>query len=207
MARKYSIFVNEHRIDIYENPEIGTLDGTFEPITAEDLHHSYLRLSDLKDGSERIAVYTANWKNLIKDSEATFKHIHAAGGLVFNKLKKTLWIKRMGKWDLPKGKIEAAENPEEAALREISEECGLELDQIKLVAPITQTFHIYELKGKPVLKTTWWYECLYLGHLIGSPQTEEDITEIKWMTLEEVEQIALLNTYGNIRLIAARFKP
>ncbi|HNZ72395.1 MAG TPA: NUDIX domain-containing protein, partial [Prolixibacteraceae bacterium] len=54
-----------------------------------------------------------------------FQQIDAAGGLVLNSEEKLLCIKRWGKWDLPKGKMEKGEEPAQTALREVEEECGI----------------------------------------------------------------------------------
>ncbi|QQS63451.1 MAG: NUDIX domain-containing protein [Chitinophagaceae bacterium] len=54
-----------------------------------------------------------------------FKIVEAAGGIVQNENKEILFIYRRNKWDLPKGKIEKKELPENAAAREIEEETGI----------------------------------------------------------------------------------
>ena len=51
-----------------------------------------------------------------------FTVIEASGGIVQNSSKELLFIERLGKWDLPKGKIEKNETPAEAAIREVEEE-------------------------------------------------------------------------------------
>jgi 8-oxo-dGTP pyrophosphatase MutT (NUDIX family) len=35
--------------------------------------------------------------------------VEAAGGVVVNQQKEVLWMFRLGKWDLPKGKLEKGE--------------------------------------------------------------------------------------------------
>src|SRR5262245_43144571 len=69
------------------------------------------------------------WKqDLEKLKKAFFKHFHlieAAGGIVQNDKKELLFIHRLGKWDLPKGKIEKKESPETCAVREVEEETGV----------------------------------------------------------------------------------
>jgi 8-oxo-dGTP pyrophosphatase MutT (NUDIX family) len=49
-------------------------------------------------------------------------HIKAAGGIVQEPSGKILMIKRLGLWDLPKGKAEKGESDAETAVREIMEE-------------------------------------------------------------------------------------
>ena len=41
-----------------------------------------------------------------KEFSSMMKMIEAAGGIVINKDEKILFIYRLGKWDLPKGKLE-----------------------------------------------------------------------------------------------------
>ncbi len=83
------------------------------------------------------------------DAWASFREDHrsvsAAGGLVVDGAGRLLVIRRLGKWDLPKGKVERGEGVEEAAVREVQEECGLKA--VTLVKPVTSTWHTYERKG------------------------------------------------------------
>ena len=51
------------------------------------------------------------------------------------------------------------------------------------------TYHTYRLKGERILKVTYWYLMEYNGSIIGSPQTEEGISDIKWMMPEELRFI------------------
>ncbi len=88
--------------------------------------------------------------DLYQDFVQHFKIIEAAGGLVFNEDKELLFIFRNGVWDLPKGKIEKRETIEEAALREVEEECGV--SDLKLGVLIDKTYHIYEYKNQFFLK-------------------------------------------------------
>ena len=62
---------------------------------------------------------------LVEEFKACFTILEAGGGIVFNKRGEFLVIERRGVWDLPKGKVDAGETIEEAAVREVREECGL----------------------------------------------------------------------------------
>jgi 8-oxo-dGTP pyrophosphatase MutT (NUDIX family) len=126
------------------------------------------------------------WQEFI----SCFKFIHAAGGLVFNSKGKFLVIKRNGIWDLPKGKSEAGETSGETALREVSEECGLNTLVLKKL--ITSTYHTYYIKNTPALKETEWFEMSTNGSEKTTPQIKEDITEIKWIKKSEVSSIIQL---------------
>jgi len=133
-------------------------------------------------------------KELLKEFEG-YELIEAAGGLV-QKNNKYLFIKRNGKWDIPKGKLEKGEGVESAAVREIEEECGLEQPIIN--SHLINTWHTYELKNKRILKKTYWYLLTAKDddrELI--PQEEEGITEVKYLALNELEEVRK-NTFTSI---------
>ncbi|MBD3639335.1 MAG: NUDIX domain-containing protein, partial [Crocinitomicaceae bacterium] len=122
--------------------------------------------------------------------------IEAAGGLV-RRFNQFLFIKRHGKWDIPKGKLDSGESIEQCAVREIEEECGLVAPVI--IDHLLNTWHTYETsKGKKVLKKTYWYlldEGKTRAELV--PQTEEGITDLRFFKVDEFDQIKE-NTYGSI---------
>lgn len=130
--------------------------------------------------------------NLIKKK---FKVIKAAGGLVKNGMGDYLFIYRLGKWDLPKGKVDPGESMKKAAVREIAEECGVKIDYLgqKLVT----SYHTYQLKGELVLKKTNWYEMGVNKVPKLKPQFEEDITEAAWLPQTKFEKVRK-NTYPSI---------
>ena len=75
-----------------------------------------------KNYLQEVYYYYENEKLLLASFSASFKSIHAAGGLVRNIKGQYLFIFRNGKWDLPKGKIEKGEGIKSAAIREVEEE-------------------------------------------------------------------------------------
>jgi 8-oxo-dGTP pyrophosphatase MutT (NUDIX family) len=125
-----------------------------------------------------------------------FLFIEAAGGVVKNKKGQYLVIHRRGKWDLPKGKLEAGESFEQAALRETEEECGIK--DLTISRQMLSTYHTYLIGEKPVLKKTEWFEILYSGKKRPVPQQKEDIVETRWIYPSEMDDI-IKNTYGAIR--------
>lgn len=130
-------------------------------------------------------------KNLVKDE---FRIIKAAGGLV-RKNGKFLLIHRLGKWDLPKGKLEKNEKMKEAALREVEEECNIKAARRE---KICNTWHSYKLDGKRILKKTAWYVMDCLDDRKMRPQEEEDIDAISWMSAEDALK-ALRVSYRSIQ--------
>ena len=67
---------------------------------------------------------------------------------------------------------------------------------------LSSTFHMYPYKGSFAIKQTYWYFMTtnYPGHL--KPQEEEDITEVRWFTKDEVRSVALADTYYTIADVA-----
>lgn len=140
-----------------------------------------------------------------KDFKRVFKNyqkIEAAGGIVKRK-NDYLFIERNGVWDLPKGKVEVNESVEEAAVREIEEECGIEKPIIHRF--LGCTFHTYEFKGKQVLKKNWWFMLDYTGSKKATPQVEEGISQVVWFKKKQWQQINE-NTYPSIIKVLAMAK-
>lgn len=128
-----------------------------------------------------------------------FELIIAAGGKVSNTEGKVLFIFRLGKWDLPKGKVEDGETLEVSAVREVEEECGI--SNLTILNHIKDTYHIYELNDKLVLKQSVWYKMKTDDTSELVPQIEENITDARWMSNEEIQQEVLRNTYPSIKEI------
>ncbi len=125
-----------------------------------------------------LALYGESATQLWADFLACFTLVEAAGGLVTDPQGRLLVFLRRGRWDLPKGKIDPGETPEQAALREVREETGLV--HLTLGPFVSHTWHIYREGKERILKRTWWYRMgTITTHTI--PQTEEDITEIQWV--------------------------
>ena len=144
-------------------------------------------------------------KDLEKLKKEFFKHfiiIEAAGGIVQNEAKELLFIFRRGKWDLPKGKMEKNETPELCSQREIEEETGVK--NLTLKKKINETFHTYNEFGKHYLKISHWYYFTCSSKQQLAPQTEEDITEIKWFKTKDIKT-PVANTYQNIKDILSNF--
>lgn len=121
--------------------------------------------------------------------------VKAGGGLVINENKEILFMFRRGKWDLPKGKLDPGESLESCAQREVTEETGI--SHLQLIRFLIVTEHEYEERGQVILKETHWWLMKTNGNQKLIPQTEEDITELKWMGLSDFK-IIQQNTYPGI---------
>lgn len=117
-----------------------------------------------------------------------------AGSLVINQKKELLLIYRKGKWDFPKGKVEKNEKKKTGALRETSEETGLEFEKLSLQQPLKKTAHL--LKQKKI--RTKWYLVNYKGSKQKlKPQKEEGIEKCIWVSQESlVHYIPYLRSYA-----------
>jgi len=125
-----------------------------------------------------------------------YKEVLAAGCVVKNVEGAYLWIERNGKWDLAKGKVEADESIEDAAVREVREETGI--GQLKLKQELGKTYHTYDDAGTPVLKTTFWFLAEHAGGATkGTPQAVEGITGVHWRKPPFASAIRT-NTYPSI---------
>ncbi len=132
-----------------------------------------------------------------------FEIREAAGGLVQNEQGEFLFIRRRGKWDLPKGHLDPGELSKEAALREVSEECGIK--DMKITQSLGITYHTYDIKLRPVLKPTSWYLMKYEGWQSGAPQLEEEIEELRWVRPEEISSL-LLDAFPSIADVLAQLQ-
>lgn len=110
----------------------------------------------------------------------------SAGGVIVKKEKgkpKVLLIKdSYGRWTWPKGHIEKGEKPEEAALREISEETGLK--KIKIEKKLGKQEYFFTLKGKKIFKTVYIFLIKAQAREKLAIQTRE-IEKGRWFLAED----------------------
>jgi len=188
--------INRELNEILHHPDAVFVDEITNPAIKSLLH-------EIKKEEFHAGVL---WNNdLDKLKKVFFKNftcIEAAGGIVQNGKKELLFIYRLDKWDLPKGKMEKGEKPDACALREVEEETGV--TGLKLKKKIGETYHTYDAFGKHFLKTTHWYYITCSGTQNLVPQTEEDITAIKWVATKDIKE-PIANTYPSIKDILSTF--
>ncbi len=149
-----------------------------------------------KNNLDTIYFFNENIEQLFNYFAAMFHIIEAAGGLVKNKKCEWLFIFRHGKWDLPKGKIEKGETIKTAAIREVEEECGI--SRLSIIKELPVTYHTYFMEEKRILKRTYWFEMICNDQSKLKPQTEEGITDVKWLGKNDLEQVKN-NTYDSVK--------
>ena len=84
-------------------------------------------------------------------------------------------------WSLPKGHIEEGESPEQAAIREVNEETGIECE-IKTSLGVIDFW--FMAGGKRIHKTVHHYVFRELGGKIA-PQVSE-VDDVRWFPIEEI---------------------
>ena len=91
-------------------------------------------------------------------------------------------------WALPKGIIGPGEKPEEAALREVAEETGIES---RLVTKLGDVRYVYTWEGERVFKIVSFYLVRYRRGRLGeiTPEQKVEIAEARWFPLEEAPRV------------------
>ena len=195
----YTIFKNDTSIiltdDLKEYSEK-------KPFSWNELNKKTFGEAMLTRAKDEIVFYHHDLDTLWNEFKAEFKVIKAAGGIVTNELKQLLFIYRHDKWDLPKGKIEKGETLQDAAIREVKEECGFR--NLSLKRQVSTTYHIYEEKGRQILKISYWFT-MFSSDKDLVPQVEEGITAVEWVDKTKTAKI-FRNTYPNIELLLGEYE-
>jgi ADP-ribose pyrophosphatase YjhB (NUDIX family) len=198
--RAHRVYVNDSPLDFMTSADAAQFAaGPGTEIISESSVSMEELLKELSSGSTAQGIVCIcdnpdsawrRWVNLFTLSVA-------AGGVVRDVGNRILVIFRRGKWDLPKGKLDADESPGDAAVREVSEECGI--GELELGALLHTTFHTYTEKKKRILKKTYWYAMVTKDTRKPVPQEDEDIEAAEWMTEEQVRSEFFANTYRSVR--------
>ncbi len=208
MKQMYKVFLNDRLIEIggSVNDKKNNLVVKFEEHAGADDIQNWFGDFVTKN-SEKVTLVHPNPVHFFQLFRSVFLEVPASGGVVKSE-DRLLFIFRNEKWDLPKGKIDKGESPREAALREVSEECGISGQRIE--KQLLSTFHIYKspyskTKGQWIFKETYWFEMIYDGTGEIVPQVEEGITEVKWFRKNELDEV-LANTYENLKQIILLYR-
>jgi 8-oxo-dGTP pyrophosphatase MutT (NUDIX family) len=95
--------------------------------------------------------------------------------------------KPAGVWALPKGLI-ADEEPAAAAVREVTEETGVEA---RLVEKLGDVRYVYTWAGERVFKVVSFYLLRYRRGRLGdlAPEHRHEVAEARWLPLDEAERL------------------
>ena len=129
-----------------------------------------------------------------------FNPLAATVGIITNGKGEILVARRAkepakGTLDLPGGFCDSYETAEEGITREIEEETGLK--GLILGKFIRVTDHPDFRNDQWHLKHTWWYSMTCQNDQETVPQTEEGITEIRWVEKSDLKEL-LQQTYPTI---------
>jgi 8-oxo-dGTP pyrophosphatase MutT (NUDIX family) len=113
----------------------------------------------------------------------------SAGGVVVRRNPNTgAWeaclIRVRGAWSLPKGNLDKGETPEQAALREISEEVGLPLERLTVLGELPPAEYKYRRDGRLISKIVHHYLVEAPGDAPLRPQLAE-VDAAEWVPLDE----------------------
>lgn len=191
---------------IFKNDIVILLTDTLKNVKNSDFYYwdkidfKLLIKSVELEGKLKLVLYHPDLERLWEEFQANFIVIEAAGGLVQNSNKEILFIFRHEKWDLPKGKVEKDEPIENAAIREVQEECGLQV--VTLDSFLEKTYHIYTENNQEILKISHWF-LMFSDENKLIPQQEEGISVVLWKNKQAIEK-ALKNTFPNIKLLSEK---
>jgi 8-oxo-dGTP diphosphatase len=90
-------------------------------------------------------------------------------------------LNKRGTWSLPGGGVERGETLKEAAIREVKEETGYDIDVGDIVA-LNEAF----IDGNHVFFIT------FRGTIVQAPETisgDENILDVQWMDVERAEEL------------------
>jgi 8-oxo-dGTP diphosphatase len=105
-----------------------------------------------------------------------------------------------GKWSVPGGLVELGESMEDAVIREVKEETGLDVYEPQLVDLVN--YVSYGEKGAVI------YHYVIIDYLVtvmgGKPKAASDAAALKWVPFNELEQYDLTESF---RLFFDRNRP
>ena len=101
-------------------------------------------------------------------------------------------------WGFPKGHVEDGEQPEAAALREVSEETGLA--GLTVRSSIDTIDWYFRFRGRLIHKICHFY-LMFTDLADTSPQRSEGITACRWESYEDATQLV---SYANARDVLRR---
>lgn len=107
----------------------------------------------------------------------------SAGGIVFNDQGQVLVVQHSTNkhWGFPKGHVEAGQTVKEAALREVKEEGGIE---VEIIEKVGESKYIYTNKAKEkVFKMVTIFLMKYISGDIKDHDWE--VSELQWFTPDD----------------------
>ncbi len=203
MENSYAVYFDRQKIHFTAEPDAGD-SSRYSTISRKPRWSAFT--SFVESGAPSMAYAGPDPAKLFREFASMFHFVEAAGGLVADPTDYWLFIYKRNRWDLPKGMLDENETPENAAIREISEECGIR--ELHIIRKLEPTYHVYPLKGKKdwALKKTHWFFLRTRICCQAEPQTSEGIIKAEWKNPERLDEV-MNNTYGNIKEMLQKCRP
>ena len=191
----YKVFVNDKPLFL-TNQIVKETDFQLFLLESVDIKQLIIKLYNNK--IQKAYLYCPDEKEIMTKLKEKIPVCKAGGGLVYNQNNEVLFIFRNGKWDLPKGGTEKGEDLQLTAMREVTEETGV--NKLLIHDKLQKTYHIFKRNGVYKLKITHWFKMssTFTGTPIG--QLEEGIEKVAWLNPDQIKD-ALKNSYENIKLL------
>src|SRR6476659_3262545 len=108
--------------------------------------------------------------------------------------------KEPGVWALPKGNIGRGEKADATALREVTEETGVEA---RLVEKLGDVRYVYTWDGERIFKIVSFFLLRYSSGRLGDlpPATAHEVDEARWLPLDDAPRLL---AYDGEREMAAK---
>jgi 8-oxo-dGTP pyrophosphatase MutT (NUDIX family) len=203
MMSVHRVYYKEKWIELTDNQNGKVSEGVQIEFENGKTFDYAVKLLDSRSDLGCVSIVYSNSEALFIKLLKHFKSIKAAGGIVENEKGQVLVIFRHGRWDLPKGKLKMFENEKKGAIREVEEECGV--TGLSVTGEFAPTYHMYEMKGKMVVKKTWWFLMHASGEQKLTPQTEEGITKVEWFDKKDLNKV-LNNTFSSIKQVIREYQ-
>src|SRR5919201_525976 len=119
----------------------------------------------------------------------------SAGGVVVRRLRGRWMVaairpagKKTGVWALPKGLIGSGEKAEATALREVTEETGVEATPVEKLGDIR---YVYTWEGERVFKVVSFFLFRYASGRLGDVPAAHahEVAEVRWLPLDEAPRL------------------
>ena len=196
--QSYKIFYNQAILSIARFEQFNLTDKNIKnyPIFDNSLNFEQIIECFLFNEESACILYkNSGEENIILENIKNIFHFQRAAGGIIVKNNAILSIYRYDRWDFPKGHVEAGETDIETAIREVTEETGI--DKLSISKDLGYTYHIFPYNNHFALKETHWYEMHTANDKKPVPQTEESITDAKWIPLQDIH-IIFQKTYPTL---------
>ncbi|MBC7260814.1 MAG: NUDIX hydrolase, partial [Chloroflexi bacterium] len=93
-----------------------------------------------------------------------------------------------GQWSIPGGTVELGETLAQAAVREVREECGVEIEP----GDVLSTFDLIQRDEKGRIRYHYVLIDLAARYISGEPVAATDATEVRWVDERDLERLDVI---------------